>query len=61
MADLFVLRELGLRLEEFMGKQVTSFYKDLTHYRNAGLKKWGGSMQYKTKANHEKRKPFCNH
>lgn len=30
LADLNVLRELGVRPEEFMGKRVTSFYEDLT-------------------------------
>lgn len=31
LADLHVLKEIGLRPEEFMGKHVTSFYKNLSH------------------------------
>lgn len=31
MADLNVLIELGIRPEEFMGKSVTSFYKNITN------------------------------
>ncbi|MED4692605.1 hypothetical protein [Peribacillus frigoritolerans] len=31
MADLNVLMELGIRPEEFMGKSVTSFYKNITN------------------------------
>lgn len=31
MADIYVLRELGQRPEEFMGSHITSFYKDLTN------------------------------
>ncbi|TWD93224.1 arginine utilization regulatory protein [Neobacillus bataviensis] len=31
LADLNVLREIGLRPEEFMGKHITSFYKNLTN------------------------------
>jgi len=30
-ADLKVLKEIGFRPEEFMGKHITSFYKNLTH------------------------------
>ncbi|WP_230161012.1 hypothetical protein [Peribacillus sp. Bi96] len=36
MADLNVLKELGIRPEEFMGKNVTSFYKNIT-YENSTL------------------------
>ncbi|MCQ6281232.1 sigma-54-dependent Fis family transcriptional regulator [Bacillus sp. EB600] len=31
LADLNVLREIGLRPEEFMGKHITSFYENLTN------------------------------
>ena len=31
LADLNVLKEIGFRPEEFMGKHVTSSYKNLTH------------------------------
>lgn len=36
LADLNVLKEIGVRPEEFMGKHITSFYKNLT-YENSTI------------------------
>ena len=38
LADLNVLKEIGVRPEEFMGKHITSFYKNLTNENSTIMK-----------------------